>query len=178
MDIDQIKDAYRNFHEEYLSGSPVLLKYMEHGVWAPSSIKDMWRLFRKHGGREKRFLDLGSGDGIAVATASLFFMEAHGIEIDESLYNSSNRLIELLGIKNAHLEKKDFMEADFSASDAIFIAPDKPFTLKLERKIRNELNGILIVYSSIFRPETLKPSEIIPTKHHETALYKNSAMNV
>ena len=59
------------------------------GYWAASDPKFLFELFRKlRLGKCRKFLDLGSGDGVVVAVASLFTTAA-GIEIDKALHNDA-----------------------------------------------------------------------------------------
>jgi len=83
-----------------------------------------------------------------------------------------------LGIENTELIHDDFFNIDFGKYDFLFIAPDKEFTLKLENKISRELNGKLIVYSSIFQPKTLKLMQSLKTAHFDVYVYENTPKKV
>jgi hypothetical protein len=173
-----IKEEYRQLHNEFLRTNPILVKYMENSIWAPSLPKELYKIFTKYGDKKKTFLDLGSGDGIAVMTASLFFKEAHGIEINKEFYDKSIEMKEKLQIKNVRFIFDDFFNIDFGVYDVLFIAPDKEFTLKLENKISREFRGKFIVYSSIFQPITLNKINQFETKHFDVSVYENMPKKV
>jgi predicted O-methyltransferase YrrM len=173
--FNRIKSAYKELHDEFLRKNPILVKYMGKGVWAPSLPKELYKIFKKTGGKEKTFLDLGSGDGIAVMTASLFFKQADGIEFEKEFYDISENMKKKLGIKNVNFIFDDFFNIDFGKYDVIFIAPDKEFTLKLENKINSEMKkGKLIVYSSIFKPKTLRLADKFETAHFDVGVYERN----
>src|SRR3989338_523791 len=92
--FERIKEAYRENHESFLKAHPVLLKYLPDGVWVPSLPKEIFKVFKKTGDKNKSFLDLGSGDGIAVMVASLFFRKADGVEKEKEFFDAS------IGMKN------------------------------------------------------------------------------
>ncbi len=174
----RIKDEYKLLHEEFLQNWPILTKHLPNGVWAPSIPKEVYKICERYADPKKRFLDLGSGDGLVVLIASLFFKDATGIELDPEFYSISVEMRDRLDIANANFLRKDFMDASFKGFDILYIAPDKEFTLRLENKIEKELDGILIVYSSIFQPKTLGLKETFSTKHFEVYVYENKPKNV
>jgi hypothetical protein len=176
--FNTIKEAYNQLHTDFLKENPILVKYIDSGVWAPSLPKELFKIFKKYEDKSKVFLDLGSGDGIAVMVASLFFKKAVGVELDKGFFNTSLKMKEKLKIANAEFINDDFHNLDFSDYDILFIAPDKEFPLKLENKISSELNGILIAYSSIFQPQTLKKVDEFPTHHFTVSVYRNRPKNV
>ncbi|MBD3164092.1 hypothetical protein GF323_02755 [Candidatus Woesearchaeota archaeon] len=174
----QIKQAYEELHRNFLLKNSILVKHLNKRVWAPSIAKEVYRIFQKYGDKEKVFLDLGSGDGIAVMIASLFFKRAYGIEIEKEFFDISLRMKKKIGIHNAAFLNSDFYKADFSKYDILFIAPDSEFTLRLENKVSRELDGKLIVYSSIFQPRTLEQSGHFLTKHFDVFVYENRPKKV
>ncbi len=178
MSFEKIKETYKKHHEEFLKENPILIKYMDHGIWAPSLPKEIFKAYKKYEDKSKVFLDLGSGDGIAVMVASLFFRHAHGIELDESLFNISNSMKQKLSIQNTTFIKKNFYDVSFTDYDFLYMAPDQPFSLKLEKKLKEELNGMLMVYSSIFQPKTLKKVDEFETNHFTVCVYENKAKKV
>lgn len=175
---EEIKQAYKKIHEEFLHSNKLLVKYLDKGVWAPSIPKELFKIFNKYKDKNKLFLDLGSGDGVAVMIASLFFKQAHGIEMNREFYNISKEMRTKLGIKNVTLVHDDFFNLNFSKHDILFIAPDKEFTLKLENKLARELNGKFIVYSSIFQPKTLNKVAEFQTHHFDVCVYENTPKKV
>ncbi len=175
--FEKIKRAYRECHESFLKTHPVLLKYLPDGVWVPSLPKELFKVFKKVGDKNKAFLDLGSGDGIAVMVASLFFRKADGVEKEKEFFDIAVKMKEKLQA-DVDFFNKDFHDAHFKEYGMLFIAPDKEFTLKLENKLRSELNGKLIVFSSIFQPKTLKKISEFETDHRTVYIYENSPKNV
>ena len=105
----------------------------------------MYELFNKinlH--KRSSLLDLGSGDGRVVLLASLF-TKAAGYEANKYLVNIGKRVRKKFDL-SASLRREDFMKADFSNYDVLFIYPDKDYNERLLRKIKGEFKGILIVY--------------------------------
>jgi len=175
--FESIKQAYLGFHEEYRKKNSLLIKYVQDGVWVPSLPKELFRVFKKTGDKNKTFLDLGSGDGVAVMVASLFFRKADGVEKEKEFFDVSIEMKNKLHL-NVDFFNKDFFDIDFSKYNILFIAPDKEFTLRLENKIRNELDGKLIVFSAVFRPKTLKHHSEFETDHRTVYIYENRPKNV
>lgn len=174
---EKIKEEYKKLHQRFLETHPLLLEYTQEGVWAPSTPKQLFKIFKKIADNQKVFLDLGSGDGIAVMVASLFFKHAYGVESDRNLYELSMKMKEKLGIGNATFILDDFQNISFKKYDIMFIYPDNEFTLKLENKLRRELRGKLIVWSSIFRPKTLRIEKLLKTNYGEVCIYTKTPMN-
>jgi protein-L-isoaspartate O-methyltransferase len=132
------------------------------GYWAASDPKVLLDLFRKVNlSKFKHFLDLGSGDGVVVAVASLF-TESAGIEIDKSLHDDAMQIRTRLKLDYV-LQNIDYLEADFSAYDVIFINPDNHFH-KLEKKLVEEFKGTLVVADNIFKPLLLVPDSTVSVK--------------
>ena len=171
--LEIIKKAYKQRYDLMLRNGRLLIKDTDKGIWGYSDPDAIFELFKEIKlDKHKRFLDLGSGDGSIVLIASLFGIEAVGIEDDDELYRIGNDIIdesyELYEIRNDIKElpnlktkpeckfiKGDYMEHDFKGYDLIFINPDKEFHLGLEEKLQKEMNGKLYVYNNIFRPVTL-----------------------
>lgn len=126
------------------------------GFWGAAITEHIYEFFKKIKLQNYRnFLDLGSGDGKVVLIASLFGVKATGIEIDDDLIKTSERIKKELKLK-ADFIKGDFFKHDFSKYDIIFINPDKGFENGLEDKLLKELNGKLSVYNQIFLPRFLR----------------------
>lgn len=178
MDFCAIDESYKRLHKDFLKKSPILVKYMDKHVWAPSISKEIYKIFQRYGSKEKNMLDLGSGDGVAVMVGSLFFKHARGVEIEKEFFDISLRMKKKLKIKNVSFVHNDYQNLDLGEYDVLFIAPDNPFTLKLENKIEKELNGLLIVYSSIFQPKTLKKKDHFTTSHFDVYVYENTPKKV
>ena len=177
-DFTRIKYEYNRLHSELLGKFPILTKHHEKGVWAPSIAKEVYKIIERVGDKNKVFLDLGSGDGLVVMISSLFFKEAIGVEIDREFFSISKKMNEKLGFPNVRLVYDDFFNLNFTDYDVMYIAPDREFSLRFENKIEREFNGLLIVYSSIFQPKSLKLVNEMNTKHFEVKFYWNTPRKV
>jgi hypothetical protein len=90
--FQQIKEEYERFYNHLLSRGRLPLKDTGAGYWAMSVSDDLWHLYRKLDlSKYKNFIDIGSGDGKAVAVASLF-TKATGIEIDKELQDKAEEI--------------------------------------------------------------------------------------
>ncbi|MBW2972726.1 hypothetical protein KY359_06850 [Candidatus Woesearchaeota archaeon] len=133
-----------------------------HGYWASSEPMHVFELFRRLDLQECRsFLDLGSGDGVVVAIASLF-TKAAGIEADPKLHKDAEDIRKKLGLEYA-LKNMDYLEEDLSQYDFIFINPDNYFH-KLEKNIVGQFRGTLVIADNIFRPLTLSPEKQVSVR--------------
>jgi len=94
--------------------------------------------------------DLGSGDGIVVAIASLF-TQATGYEIDEWLYQKSIEFWHSLNLSKATFLRADFLRADLRGHDLLYLYPDKPF-YELEERLLTTWGGRLLVNGPHFPP--------------------------
>jgi protein-L-isoaspartate O-methyltransferase len=140
-----------------------------HGYWAISNPVHTYELFKKIGlQKHKSFVDLGSGDGIIVAVASLF-TGATGIEIDKELHKDASEIRQKLKL-NYTLKNKDYIEDDLSKYDIIFINPDNYFH-KLEKNLVEQFKGKIIITDNIFQPLTLSPQRKISVKGTNYSIY-------
>jgi predicted O-methyltransferase YrrM len=154
--FDSIKQFYSKRHAGLLLSGKAQ-RPTESGYWAASDPQQLFELFQQlHLEKYKNFLDLGSGDGIVVAIASLF-TSAAGIEIDAKLHKEALGIKKQLGL-SYYLKCADYLEEDFSKYDFIFINPDNYF-YKLEKKLVDGFKGTLVITDNLFRPLTLKPSK-------------------
>src|SRR3989344_4233275 len=152
---DQIKSAFDKYDKSQIVIRPTLVRDTEKGIWGPSSISNVFELFKKIKlDKYKNFLDIGCGDGRVVLVASLF-TNATGIEFDKELIETGNKIKQKLNLK-AHLIQDDFYNHDFSKYDIIFTNPDTGFYNGMEDKLLKELNGLLLVYNNTFLPRFLK----------------------
>jgi hypothetical protein len=131
----------------------VPMKETRLGLWGVSSIEDVHKIFKKLRIKGK-FLDLGSGDGKVVAIASLFTDNCTGIECDKELIDISDDFKAQLGY-NAKFILGDYMQHKLDDFDWLFLNPDHDLD-KLEKKLLEELNGKVIVYSNIYFFKHLK----------------------
>ena len=84
----------------------------EKGIWGTSITQDIFDFFRQIKLQNYRnFIDLGSGDGKVVLIASLFGINAAGIEFDKDLIKASVKIRDQLKL-NAEFMQGDFLEQD------------------------------------------------------------------
>ena len=157
----KIKERYDNFHRFLLANGMIPARDTGIGYWGVTPVQEVYELFKRIGlERYKSFLDLGSGDGRVVLTASLFCPDAHGIEYDEWLSNTAlfiRRRIAAPHFEKTRLLQDDFMKHDLSSYDMMFTHPDKPFFRDgFESKLQRELNGVLVVHGWEFHPQHLR----------------------
>jgi glutamyl-tRNA reductase len=152
----EIEKEYDEFYRDLLKQGKLPVRDTEIGIWGVSLSKNVYDLFKKINlSKYKTFLDLGSGDGKVVLIASLFGINAVGIEYDEELYKKSVEIKNKLKLKCKFI-KGNFLKHDFSNYDIIFINPDQGFHKGLEDKLLKELKGKLFVYNFVFEPRFLK----------------------
>lgn len=153
-----IKQEYDKFYNSLLRKGQLPMGDTEVGFWGASIGEDVFEFFRKIKLQNfKSFIDLGSGDGKVALIASLF-TKSTGIEFDDDLHTKAVEIRDKLNL-NSELIKGDFLKHDFSKYDVFFINPDKAFNKGLERKLMNEMKGVLFVYNIIYRPDNLKKGE-------------------
>ena len=171
-DFLSIKKEYSKFYNEFLKKGKFPMGKTTKGFWGVSFADDIFEIFKRIKlDKYKNFLDLGSGDGKVVLTASLFTKSA-GVEHDLTLIKKSLEFKEKLKIDNADFIHDDFFNIDLSEYDIIFINPDKHF-YELEKKLSKELRGKLIVYSQIFQPLNLKVIESFELPSLRVYIYSN-----
>lgn len=158
--FDILKNKYDEFDKSLISQGKYLGKETEVGFWGVTPLKEAYDFFREFGlHRHQNFLDLGSGDGRIVLLASLFDIQAHGLEMDEEIIDAGinhRDQLRLPQFANTKFLQKDFLEHGIEGYDVIFISPDKPFFRSgLDRKLFSEMNGKLIVHGWEFHPPGL-----------------------
>ncbi len=129
------------------------------GYWAMSNPLQIFELFKQiELNKNSSFVDLGSGDGIITATASLF-TKSSGVEFDSKLHKAATEIKEKLGL-SYELKNLNYLDELFYETlwkyDTIFINPDNYFH-KLEKILVERFSGTLIITENIFQPLTLKP---------------------
>ena len=153
-----LKQKYDEFYKSFYTKGSIPVGDTEKGIWGAAITGHIFEFFKKIKLQNyKNFIDLGSGDGKVVLTASLFGVKATGIEFDRDLIKTSIRIRDELGLKAEFLQE-DFLKQDLSGYDIIFINPDKGFEYKLENKLLKEMRpeAKLFVYNNIFLPNILK----------------------
>ena len=169
--FQQIKKEYDGFYASFLKSGKLPMFDTGAGFWDASIDHEVYESFKRlrmH--RFKNFLDIGSGDGAVVLIASLFGVNAHGIEIDRRLVQKALEVSSKLKL-NAKFFHGDFMEHDFSKYDILFINPDKPMEHGLEEKLLREMKGKLILYGHHFHPNNLKAEEVFRVNDTVVTVY-------
>ena len=154
----ELKQQYQEFYDSFYKKGKIPMGDTEKGIWGTADTQDLYDFFVKVKlSKHKNFIDLGSGDGKVVLIASLFGVNAVGIEFDRDLLKSSIKIKNSLDLK-AKFIQGDFLQHDLSKYDFIFINPDKGFEKGLEDKLLKEMNpkAKLFVYNNIFLPRFLK----------------------
>lgn len=150
-----IKKEYENFDRNLLKQGQLPLWDTGVGFYSAAILTETFELFKKINLQNyNHFLDLGSGDGRVVLTASLF-TKATGIEIDPKLIAASLNIKQKLGL-DAEFIQTNFYDYRISGHDIVFVNPDGPMHRGLENKFLNELRGKLIVYGHHFHPTLLR----------------------
>jgi hypothetical protein len=148
----KIKTAYQDFYQmlERLEDRPPYLS-TKAGMWATSTAEEVYRSFCHFQLDQYRHMaDLGSGDGIVVAIASLF-TQATGYEIDEWLYQKAIEFWHSLDLSKATFLRADFLQANLSGYELLYLYPDKPF-YDLEEQLLTTWRGRLLVNGPHFPP--------------------------
>ena len=153
--FSSIKEAYENYYKMLLKKGKLPLRSTDVGFWGASVSEEVWDLFigylNLYG--NKKFIDLGSGDGKVALLASLF-TNSTGIEHDEELHGVAEHMKKHFKL-STNFVRGNFLEHDLSPYDLLFINPDQPMHA-LEKKLLREMNGKLVVYGLHYQPTTLK----------------------
>jgi hypothetical protein len=162
--FNRIKTRYDDFVRFLLWNNILPARDTGIGYWGTTPLLELRELFTRLSPQGyKRMIDLGSGDGRVVLLASLFGIEAHGIEFDPWLVNSSlfiRRKLDLPSFEQTKFREGNFMHHDISGYDLVYTSPDKPFNRNsFEDKLLRELSGDLIVHGWEFHPTSLKEKE-------------------
>lgn len=157
----EIKRKYEGFAQSLLKQGMLPLRDTQIGFWGIAPSDEVFELFTKiklqnYG----NFVDLGSGDGRVVLIASLF-TNATGIEFDpwlvENARNIQRSLTHVPRINQARFIQDDFRLHHLSSYDLVFVHPDQPMHRNgLDNKLKNELEGRLVVFGPHFHPRSLK----------------------
>ncbi|MFH1850555.1 MAG: hypothetical protein ABH879_10350 [archaeon] len=174
--LDSIRTAYDEFYNHLLKQGRLPVKDTGIGFWGPALTDELCELFQIIEMKNKRFLDLGSGDGKAVIIASLF-TRATGIEIDPWLIDVSkhmrSRLSHLPDVSRAEFIRDDFLKRGLGDYDLIFCNPDTPLFRGLETKLLSELRGKLILYGFVYEPRFLNKEEEIKIGGTRVSVFTN-----
>jgi hypothetical protein len=159
--FNKVKEQYEDFQRYLLFNGLLPARDTNIGYWGVTPIPELYELFKRVKLSDyKRLIDLGSGDGRVVLTAALFGIEAHGIEFDPWLVNTSlfiRSKIDLPHFSKTSFREDNFMNHDLAEYDILYTSPDKPFFRhSFEQKLLREMRGPLIVHGWEFHPQRLK----------------------
>lgn len=112
----------------------------------------------------KKFYDLGSGDGRVVFLAAQKNLFAFGIENNPLLYFFSKIKKRFLKIDNAFFIRKDFRKIDLSDADYVYLYLLPSVLEELEEKIFKETKSNCVIISFSFPFSRKKPDEIFLEK--------------
>lgn len=153
--FDLIKKKYTDFNHSLFKQGKLPMKNTSKGIWGISVLDEVFEIFSRMNLQEyDNFIDLGSGDGRVVLTASLF-TDAKGIEIDKELIDKSRQFAKELNLK-AEFVHGDFYDHDISKHDVVYSFPDTSLNYGLQQKLLKELNGKFILYGPHLLPLQLK----------------------
>jgi hypothetical protein len=160
----KVEAAYRGFYEDLRGDGLLPYRSTKAGMWATSGMREVYGAFRHfHLHQYNHIADLGSGDGIVVLIGSLF-THATGYETDDWLYKKSIKLSNSLNLANARFLQQNFLQADLSVYDLLYLYPDKPFDDLVER-LRTTWSGRLLVNGPHFPPRYFnKIGEYLPAR--------------
>lgn len=151
----QVIDAFEEIDKQLLA-SGTFVHDTKKGIWGPASVANCYAFFKEiELDKYESFIDVGCGDGRITLLASLF-TKAVGIEYDEKLVERGKRVQQELDLVSAELIQGDFFDHDWSKYEVIFTNPDSGFQFGMEKKLYEEMKGMLIVYNSVFKPLQLK----------------------
>ncbi len=192
-EVHILNNTYKNFEEFLLRNGHLLQKDTKIGYWATTPIKETFEVLKQLWASEpsinseqinrkfkacRSFCDLGSGDGRVVLLASLFnIKKSVGVEADNWLNKVSLHMKNHIGFDEfcrTKFLKKDFFDHNIRGYDYVFISPDRPFYRGLEDKMKNELDGKLIVHSRVFQPENLKLDKEFNVNGEKFCVYSKS----
>ena len=169
----KVKTAYQDFYQRLnLIENRPPYRCTNSGMWATSTAEEVYRGFCHFElDQYSHMADLGSGDGIVVAIASLF-TRATGYEIDAWLHEQSIELRNSLNLSEATFIQADFLRAKLSDHDLLYLYPDKPFH-HLEERLHSIWTGRLLVNGPHFPPRHLKKMAESPASVGRFALYES-----
>jgi hypothetical protein len=147
----KVEAVYLAFYETLKRDGLLPYRSTKSGMWATSGIREVYGAFchfRLH--RYRHMADLGSGDGIVVLIGSLF-TQATGYETDDWLYKESIKFCDSFSLTNVRFLKENFLHADLSGYDLLYLYPDKPFD-DLAERLHATWSGRLLVSGSHFPP--------------------------
>jgi len=164
VSFENIQEILPRIQKECAKAYPkdLLIKYMENGGYiegekgdfSPTEFKSIPNPFSALLKPGMKFIDLGSGDGRVVFIASLYGVEATGIEYDPRLYQISldamANLSDVIDVAKIKLIKGDFFKHDFNSYDIFYLYLTDDSMLALRDKLYEEMKpgSIAILYDT------------------------------
>lgn len=116
--------------------------------------------------KDKKIVDLGSGDGRIVVELARKGFVVDGFETDEKLVARSRERIADLHIEQyAHIYPTDYWNNSLHKYSVVYIYGIPAIMGKLEEKLGEELQPGSIVISNVYRFPNWKPKKTIGTLH-------------
>ncbi|MBI4039796.1 class I SAM-dependent methyltransferase [Candidatus Daviesbacteria bacterium] len=103
------------------------------------------------------FYELGSGDGRVVTEAARLGACAHGVEQSWIRVLLSRWQAKKLKLKNTHFFHGDIFKREYFPADVVYIYLLTPAVLKLEKKLKKELNQGSKVITQTYHFKNWKP---------------------
>jgi len=143
-DFAKISRYYRSFYRDMRQNAVLPYRLTALGAWATSRAPHVYAFFRTLDlGRNRLFIDLGSGDGIVACIAALF-TRAVGIEVDLDLCGAARKAARIAGISTrVEFICADYLDLRISRADCLYIYPDKPIA-RLERLLGGWRGSLLV----------------------------------
>jgi precorrin-6B methylase 2 len=169
--LDNIRESYDKYYKGMLKNGELPFFSTKHGFYSSIPFYDIIVLLDKLKLEDcKSFIDLGSGDGKLVIMAALI-TKATGVENDVGIFRDSMRKKDELK-SNAVFLFEDYINVDLSKYDVIFINPDRRLH-ELEKKLRREMKGKLVVYGGLYEPLNLKLVNSFVLRGFKVSVYEN-----
>ena len=137
-----LSGEYANKRESFTTNGP------RRSVYLATSLRSLLEIFKKVDlPKEGHFADLGSGLGMACFTASFYFRQVTGFEIDPKVNAAAEQIRQKFSLNNVRLINADFLNADLQPFDVIFMF--RPFLDNLLgtmfEKLKETRPGTLVI---------------------------------
>jgi len=169
----KVEAAYARFYQDLGKKGAFPYRSTSLGMWAVSDARGVYRAFCHFDlSLYAHMADLGSGDGKVALIASLF-TRTTGFEIDSELYHCSLKIRDELSRQNVRFLQQDYLQADLTPYDLLYLYPDKPFH-HLEEKLLPVWQGRLLVNGPHFSPRSFRKIAESPPPVGRFVLYEST----
>jgi ribosomal protein L11 methylase PrmA len=131
--------------------------------YVPSSTKAVRAALAQLNLEGKKFVDLGSGDGMVVLSAAHLGANAHGVEINPILVLLSKLRAKITN-KSAHFKRGSYHDFPVTDADIVFIYLLPKTMAELLPRLKAELKPGAIVVSNTFAFPEISPTEKLNSK--------------